>query len=62
MLSGLKMGVYDLLPNFKDVFALENEGPGNPENIFVIGNLAQANVGYVRQQSSLHYNQLTSTP
>lgn len=56
------MGVYDLLPNFKDVFALENEGPGNPENIFVIGNLAQANVGYVRQQSSLHYNQLTSTP
>lgn len=32
----MDLGVYDLLPVYKDVFAIENEGPSNKEVIFPI--------------------------
>lgn len=32
----IDLGVYDLLPVYKDVFAIENEGPSNKEVIFPI--------------------------
>lgn len=58
----INSGMYSLMPTFKDIFALENEGPGNTENIFVIANLAQSGVGFNRHMASLHYNQLPQTP
>ncbi len=58
----INSGLYSLMPTFKDVFALENEGPANTENIFVIPNLPEEGVGFFRQQATLHYNQIPVTP
>jgi hypothetical protein len=58
----INSGMYNLLPNYRDVFALENEGPANVENIFVVGNLPASGVGWNRQQATLHYNQIPITP
>ena len=58
----INSGMYDLMPTFKDVFALENEGPANREYIFVVANLPEANVSFFRLQSTLHYSQLPSSP
>lgn len=58
----INSGRYDLLPNYLDVFALDNEGPGNIENIFVVGHLAQDGVGFIRQMATLHFNQLPQHP
>lgn len=58
----INSGRYDLLPNYPDVFALDNEGPGNMENIFVVGHLPEGVVGFTRQMATLHYNQLPQTP
>ncbi|MFQ5708974.1 MAG: RagB/SusD family nutrient uptake outer membrane protein [bacterium] len=58
----INSGLYDLLPNYNDVFALENEGPGNVENIFVVAHNAEAGVGFFRQNATFHYNQLPNTP
>ncbi len=58
----INSGLHDLLPSYNDVFALENEGPGNVENIFVIGNNPEDGVSFFRQQSFLHYNQIPATP
>ena len=58
----INSGNYDLMATFDDVFALENEGAANTENIFVVGHLAQEGVGFVRQMITLHYNQLPQSP
>ena len=60
----INSGMYALMPTYSAVFALENEGPANAENIFVVANLPQGGVGFERQQATLHYNQITqgSTP
>ncbi|MCH7573802.1 MAG: RagB/SusD family nutrient uptake outer membrane protein [Candidatus Marinimicrobia bacterium] len=55
-------GSYELIANYPDIFSLENEGPGNIENIFVIGHLAQPGVGFPRHMATLHYNQIPSNP
>ncbi|MFQ6115731.1 MAG: RagB/SusD family nutrient uptake outer membrane protein, partial [bacterium] len=58
----INSGQYSLMPTFTGVFALENEGPANTENIFVIPNLPEGGVGFFRQQATLHYNQIPVTP
>ena len=58
----INSGNYDLMSPFNDVFALENEGLGNVENILVVVHEPREGVGFFRQQASLHYNQLPSTP
>lgn len=58
----INSGHYDLLPNYKDVFKLANEGPGNVENIWVVGHKPQDGVGFLRFMATLHYNQLPQTP
>ncbi len=58
----INSGRYNLMPTFTDVFALENEGPANTENIFVIANLPESGVGFERQQATLHYNLIPQTP
>lgn len=59
--SVINSGLYNLMPTFKDAFALVNEGV-NPENIWVVGNIAAADLGTLRQQGTLHYSQLPSSP
>jgi hypothetical protein len=54
--------LYDLLPQYADVFKLANEGPNNVENIWVVGHKAQGGVGFVRFMATLHYNQLPQNP
>lgn len=58
----INSGMYALMPVFTDIFALENEGPGNTENIFVSANLAEGGVGFPRMMATLHYAQLPQTP
>jgi hypothetical protein len=58
----INSGLYDLLPNYFDVFKLSNEGPGNRENIWVIGHKPQDGVGFFRFMATLHYNQLPQNP
>jgi hypothetical protein len=58
----INSGRYNLMPTFNSVFALENEGPTNTENIFVVANVPEANVSFVRQQATLHYSQIPLTP
>lgn len=41
----IDLGVYELLPVYKDVFAIENEGPANKEVIFPIQRIT-SNTGY----------------
>ncbi|MGH7451429.1 MAG: RagB/SusD family nutrient uptake outer membrane protein, partial [bacterium] len=55
-------GMYRLLPTYKEVFQLANEGPGNPESIWVVGHRAQGGVGFNRFMATLHYNQLPQNP
>jgi len=58
----INSGMYRLLPTYKEVFQLANEGPGNPENIWVVGHKAQDGVGFVRFMATLHYNLLPQNP
>ncbi|MCK4754668.1 MAG: RagB/SusD family nutrient uptake outer membrane protein, partial [Calditrichia bacterium] len=58
----INSGNYDLMSTFNDVFALENEGPGNVENILVVVHRPETGFGFVRQMATLHYNQLPSSP
>ncbi|UCH10685.1 MAG: RagB/SusD family nutrient uptake outer membrane protein, partial [Fidelibacterota bacterium] len=58
----INSGEYALMPTVADVFALENEGPANTENILVIATLPADGVTAFRHQATLHYNQLPSSP
>ena len=58
----INSGLYDLMPTFDDVFALENEGAANTENIFVVVHEPEAGFGFLRQMATLHYSQLPSSP
>ena len=57
----INSGLFDLIPNYNDVFSLENEG-SNPEYIFVVGRNPEDGVAFFRQQSFMHYNQSPVTP
>ncbi|MFQ5641052.1 MAG: RagB/SusD family nutrient uptake outer membrane protein [bacterium] len=58
----INSGLYSLMPNYKDVFALANEGAANPENIFVVEHRAEGGVGFNFNMRTLHYNQLATSP
>ncbi len=58
----INSGLYNLLPTYADVFKLANEGPGNVENIWVVGHKALDGVGFLRFMATLHYNQLPQNP
>jgi hypothetical protein len=58
----INSGMYDLMPTYYDVFALENEGRTNVENIFVVVHEPEDGITSFRHQATLHYNQLPSTP
>ena len=58
----INSGMFKLADTIKEAFALENEGIGNTEYIWVVGNLAQGGVGNNRHMASLHYSQLPSSP
>lgn len=58
----INSGLYNLIPNYNDVFSLDNEGPGNVEYVFVVPRNPEPNVSFFRQQAVLHYNQYPTTP
>lgn len=58
----INSGQYDLLSTYADVFRLANEGPGNKENIWVVGHKPLDGVGFFRFMATLHYNQLPQNP
>ncbi len=58
----INSGEYSLMSTVTDVFALENEGPANTEYILVQANLPLDGVTFFRHMSTLHYNQLPSSP
>ncbi len=58
----INSGQYELMPTYSDVFAIEKEGPGNLENIFVVANRPEGGVDCVRLSATLHYSQLPHGP
>ncbi|MFQ6615345.1 MAG: RagB/SusD family nutrient uptake outer membrane protein [Fidelibacterota bacterium] len=60
----INSGLYDLMPSFDDVFALENEGPSNTENILVFANRPEGewDASWLRHMATLHYNQIPASP
>ena len=58
----INSGLHSLNSDYFATFNPTNEGPGNAELIWVVGHANQDGVGFVRQQASLHYNQLPWTP
>ena len=58
----INSGLYDLMTTFTEVFALENEGPLNPENILVVVHSPNSDFGFLRHMATLHYNQLPENP
>lgn len=58
----INSGEYALMPTVADVFALENEGPGNTEYILVVAALPLDGVSAQRHMMTLHYNQIPASP
>ncbi len=58
----INSGDYELMDSFTDVFALENQGPTNTENILVVASKPGWDYGFNRQNATLHYSQLPSSP
>lgn len=58
----INSGLYDLNPEYGDNFLLANEGPTNPENIWVVGHKAEGGVGFLLHMATLHYSQLPASP
>ncbi|MBN4080803.1 RagB/SusD family nutrient uptake outer membrane protein [Caldithrix abyssi] len=60
----INSGEYSLMSTVIDVFALENEGVANTENILIFGNRPDGEwvASWLRHQATLHYNQLPSSP
>ena len=58
----INSGLYDLNPEYADNFLLANEGPANPENIWVVGHKPEGGVSFLLHMATLHYNQLPSSP
>ena len=58
----INAGLYALLDEFIDVFALVNENVDNRENLFIVGHLPVDGFGNFRHQATLHYNLLPSQP
>lgn len=56
----LNSGVYSLATDWISNF--EHDNYTSPENIFVMKNLNQADMGWVYIQRALHYNQFTPSP
>ena len=58
----INSGLYALMPTVTDVFAIENEGPANTENIFVQATLPLDGVSFFRHMATLHYNNIPASP
>ncbi|MEE9166680.1 MAG: RagB/SusD family nutrient uptake outer membrane protein [Candidatus Neomarinimicrobiota bacterium] len=58
----IESGLYELMSTFDDVFALENEGIANTENILVYATRPEAGVSFIRHMATLHYNQIPASP
>ena len=58
----INSGLYALMSTPTDVFAIENEGSANSENIFVQATLPLDGVSSFRHMATLHYNCIPASP